>query len=172
MKNLSIFFKDTLNAQNQLAFTKKEHMFNVAMVFHMSYKLLLHYSLIQMDRTYNPARNDSLLNIHKPTMLSIWRDNVDCQLVLCKHVVLKYMSKYASKAKPQKPAMQFFLTLHMLHKVTTPFFNQSNNSFTNSCRKRHQCTRDVSHATKNSSCALQPSLIFPKHEPNCLPLCF
>ena len=30
-------------------------------------------------------------------MLSIWRDNVDCQPVLSRHVVLKYISKYASK---------------------------------------------------------------------------
>ena len=52
-------------------------------------------------KTYNPARNDSLLNIHNPIMLSIWRDNVDYQPVLCKHAVLKYISKYASKAEPK-----------------------------------------------------------------------
>ena len=52
-------------------------------------------------KTYNPARNDSLLNIHNPTMISIWRANVDCQPVLCKHVVLKYISKYASKVEPK-----------------------------------------------------------------------
>ena len=34
-------------------------------------------------------------------MLSIWRDNVDCQHVLCKHFVLKYISKYASKVEPK-----------------------------------------------------------------------
>ena len=52
-------------------------------------------------KTYNPARNDSLLNIHNPTMLSIWRANVDCQHVLSRHVVLKYISKYASKVEPK-----------------------------------------------------------------------
>ena len=50
MKNLSILFKGIPDVQSQLAFTKKEHLFNVAMVFHMSCKLLLHYSLIKMDR--------------------------------------------------------------------------------------------------------------------------
>ena len=49
MKNLSILFKGTPDVQSQIAFRKKEHMFNVTMVFHMSYKLLLHYSLIQFD---------------------------------------------------------------------------------------------------------------------------
>ena len=53
------------------------------------------------SKTYNPARNDSLLNIHNPTMLSIWRDNVDCQHVLSRNVVLKYISKYASKVEPK-----------------------------------------------------------------------
>ena len=34
-------------------------------------------------------------------MLSIWRANVNCQPILSKHVVLKYISKYASKAEPK-----------------------------------------------------------------------
>ena len=42
-------FKDTPDVKNQLSFAKKEHMFNVALFFHMSYKMPLHYSLIQMD---------------------------------------------------------------------------------------------------------------------------
>ena len=53
------------------------------------------------QKTYNPARNDLLLNIHNYTMLSIWRANVDCQLVLCKHAILKYISKYESKVEPK-----------------------------------------------------------------------
>ena len=52
-------------------------------------------------KTYNPTRNYFLLNIHNPTMLSIWRASVYCQPVLCKHVVLKYISKYASKVEPK-----------------------------------------------------------------------
>ena len=34
-------------------------------------------------------------------MLSIWRANVDCQPVLSRDVVLKYISKYASKVDPK-----------------------------------------------------------------------
>ena len=52
-------------------------------------------------KTYNLARNDSLLNIYNPTILSIWRANVDFQLVLSRHVVLKYISKYPSKVEPK-----------------------------------------------------------------------
>ena len=75
-------------------------------------------------KTYNPARNDSLLNIHNPTMLSIWRDNVDCQPVICKHVVLKYISKYASKVEPKSESYDAILSL-LAHvaQLTTPFFN-------------------------------------------------
>ena len=97
-------FKGTPDVQNQLAFAKKEHLFNVAMVFCMTYKLQATSSLFidpNGRKTYNPARNDPFLNIHNPTMLSIWRANVDCQPILCKHVVLKYISKYASKAEPK-----------------------------------------------------------------------
>ena len=50
-------------------------------------------------KTYIPARNDELLNIHNSSMLSIWRENVDCQHVLSRHAILTYISKYASKAK-------------------------------------------------------------------------
>ena len=50
-------------------------------------------------KTYNPTRNDFVLNIHNPAMLSIWRDNVDFQPVISRHVVLKYISKYASKVE-------------------------------------------------------------------------
>ena len=37
------FVQSTPNVQSQLSFARKEHLFNVAMVFHMSCKLLLHY---------------------------------------------------------------------------------------------------------------------------------
>jgi len=47
--------------------------------------------------TYIPARNDERLNIHNVDLLSIWRANVDCQLVLSRHAMLKYISKYAAK---------------------------------------------------------------------------
>lgn len=31
------------------------------------------------QKTYTPARNDDRLNTHNPTILSIWRANVDCE---------------------------------------------------------------------------------------------
>jgi len=43
-------------------------------------------------------------------MLSIWRANVDCQPVLCKHVVLKYISKYASKVEPKSETYHAILS--------------------------------------------------------------
>ena len=61
-------------------------------------------------KTYNPARNDPLLNIHSLTMLSKWRANVDCQPVLCKHFVLKYISKYASKVEPKSESYHAILS--------------------------------------------------------------
>ena len=51
------------------------------------------------QKTYTPARNDDRLNNHTPSILSIWRGNVDCQPVLSLHVVQKYIAKYASKAE-------------------------------------------------------------------------
>ena len=78
------------------------------------YELQATYSLFidaNGRKTYNPARNDSLINIHNPVMLSIWRDNVDCQHVLCKHVVFKYISNYASQAKPKSESYHAILSL-------------------------------------------------------------
>ena len=49
MNNLLIVLKDTQNVQNLLSFTKKEHLLNVIMVSPLSYKLLLPYSLMQME---------------------------------------------------------------------------------------------------------------------------
>ncbi|XP_057840713.1 uncharacterized protein LOC131050530 [Cryptomeria japonica] len=48
---------------------------------------------------YQPARNDSRLNIHNPLMLAIWRANVDCQPVCSKMAVQQYISKHASKTE-------------------------------------------------------------------------
>ena len=62
-------------------------------------------------KTYNPARNESLLNIHNPTMLSIWRANVDFQPILSRHAVLKYISKYASKLEPKSERYHAMLSL-------------------------------------------------------------
>jgi len=51
------------------------------------------------QKTYTPARNDDRLNTHNPTILYIWRANIDCQPVLSIHAVQKYIAKYASKAE-------------------------------------------------------------------------
>ena len=48
---------------------------------------------------YNATKNDDRLNLHNPSILSIWRANVDCQPVLSINAVLKYIAKYASKAE-------------------------------------------------------------------------
>lgn len=40
--------------------------------------------LIDIDgkKKYEPERNDDRLNIHNPQIISIWRANIDCQLVI------------------------------------------------------------------------------------------
>lgn len=50
-------------------------------------------------KSYEPSRNDDSLNIHNPQMVSIWRANVDCQVVISQLHVLKYIAKYASKVE-------------------------------------------------------------------------
>ena len=65
-------------------------------------------------KTYIPARNDELLNIHNSSMLSIWRANVDCQPVLSRHVVMTYISKYASKAENKSESYREILS-HIAH---------------------------------------------------------
>lgn len=56
-----------------------------------------------LDHNNNPSykreRNDNHLNVHNPTMLTIWRANVDCQAIYSKKAVLQYISKYASKTE-------------------------------------------------------------------------
>ncbi|XP_059070854.1 uncharacterized protein LOC131028544 [Cryptomeria japonica] len=66
--------------------------------------------------TYTPARNDDRLDLHNPFILSIWRANVDCQPVLSIHAVIKYIAKYAAKAKNKSK------TYHaMLSRISTNF---------------------------------------------------
>ena len=62
------------------------------------------------QKKYSPARNDPLLNVHNPLMLSVWRANVDCQPVLSRHAVLSYISKYASKAESKSESYHDILT--------------------------------------------------------------
>jgi hypothetical protein len=49
-------------------------------------------------KKYEPTRNDDRLNVHHVDLLAMWCANVDCQPVVSRHVVLKYITKYASKA--------------------------------------------------------------------------
>ena len=50
-------------------------------------------------KTYKPTCNDDRLNSHIPSILSIWRGNVDCQPVLDIHAIQKYIAKYAAKSE-------------------------------------------------------------------------
>jgi hypothetical protein len=45
-------------------------------------------------KKYELSRNDDLLNIHNPDMLTICRENMDFQPILSRHAILKYISKY------------------------------------------------------------------------------
>ena len=131
MKNLSILFKDTLDAQNQLAFEKKEHLWNVAMVLCMSCKLLLHYSLMQMDIKHTILQEMIIFSIF--TTLSCFEYG---GLMLIANLFFVNMlssntsqSMHQKKSQNQRATMQFSLSLHMQHQVTVPFFSQSNNFF-------------------------------------------
>ena len=61
-------------------------------------------------KTYVPARNDERLDIHNADLLSIWRANVDCQPVLSRHAVLKYISKYAAKSETRSESYRQMLS--------------------------------------------------------------
>ena len=62
------------------------------------------------QKKYIPTRNDELLNVHNPLMLSVWRANVDFQPVLSRHAVLSYISKYSSKAENKSESYHDILT--------------------------------------------------------------
>ena len=62
------------------------------------------------QKKYSLARNDALLNVHNPLMLSVWRANVDCQPMLSRHAVLSYISKYALKVENKSKSYHGILT--------------------------------------------------------------
>ena len=72
-------------------------------------------SLLYIDEmgqnTYRPSHNDECLNIHNPNILQTWRENVDCQQVLSRHAVLKYIAKYASKVEGRLETYHHMLTI-------------------------------------------------------------
>lgn len=59
---------------------------------------------------HTPARNDDRLNLHNPSILSIWRANVDFQPVLSIDVVLKYIAKYVAKAEQKSETYHAMLS--------------------------------------------------------------
>ena len=61
-------------------------------------------------KNYDLERNDDRLNVHNIDLLTMWRANVDCQLVPSQHAVLKYIAKYATKAKKMSESYQDMLT--------------------------------------------------------------
>jgi ATP-dependent DNA helicase PIF1 len=61
-------------------------------------------------KKYEPARNDDRLNVHNVDLLAMWHANVDCQPVVSRHVVLKYIAKYASKVEKRSESYQDMLT--------------------------------------------------------------
>jgi len=64
----------------------------------------------QGRKKYDPTRNDDRLNVHNIDLLTMWRANVDCQPVLSRHVVLKYIVKYASKEERRSESYHDMLT--------------------------------------------------------------
>ncbi|XP_059070522.1 uncharacterized protein LOC131040138 [Cryptomeria japonica] len=48
---------------------------------------------------FEPFRNDDKVNSYNRYILQLWRENIDWQLVMSKHVVTKYIAKYAAKAE-------------------------------------------------------------------------
>ena len=73
-------------------------------------------TVIVRDETgnHNPtlitARNDGLVNSHNPIQLSAWRGNVDMQYCVCKHKVIEYITKYATKCEPRSETMKEVFT--------------------------------------------------------------
>ena len=53
----------------------------------------------QVKKEIEPARNDDRVNSHNCHILQLWRENIDWQPISSKHVVNKYIEKYASKAQ-------------------------------------------------------------------------
>lgn len=41
-------------------------------------------------KKYEPTRNNDHLNVHSAYLLTMWRANVDCQLVASPRAMLKY----------------------------------------------------------------------------------
>jgi hypothetical protein len=62
------------------------------------------------QKIYRSTHNDEHINIHNSNILQAWRENVDFQLVLSHYAVLKYITKYASKAEGRSETYHHMLT--------------------------------------------------------------
>ena len=51
------------------------------------------------EKTFQPFRNDDRVNSYNSYILQLWRENIDWQPIMSKHAVIKYIAKYAAKAK-------------------------------------------------------------------------
>ena len=51
------------------------------------------------EKIFEPFRNDDRFNSYNHYILQLWRENIDWQPVMSKHVVIKYIAKYAAKAE-------------------------------------------------------------------------
>jgi len=67
----------------------------------------------QGRKKYEPTRNDDKLNVHNIDLLTMWRANVDCQPVLSRYAMLKYIAKYTSKAEKRFESYR-----HMLKRIS------------------------------------------------------
>jgi len=94
---------------------------NIVIKHHGNYIQNRPYSLIPMAKNHTPLLATMIINNHNPTILSIWRANVDFQPVLSIHAVQKYIAKYASKAEKKniKASTTCYVELSWLHPLLT-----------------------------------------------------
>lgn len=68
-----------------------------------------------------PARNDDHMNIHNLFIISILRVNINCKPILSIIVVLKYITKYASKVETKsKPYYAMLLRISSNYDADRP----------------------------------------------------
>lgn len=77
--------------------------------------------------TYEPIRNDQLLQRYNPLFVLIWRANTDCSPVMDKRLVTAYIAKYASKPEGESKIYKDVLK--------DVFINKNNNTVSKSIMK-------------------------------------
>jgi hypothetical protein len=81
--------------------------YNLPWTLHTNSSLFLDAS---SKTKFEPARNDDRINIHNHDILIVWKENMDFQPTLSLHTVIKYISKYASKAEGRLESYHHVLT--------------------------------------------------------------